>query len=96
MGSDAASAVNAVWRIVEVNHAVAYGRAFGPAAGLLVLDGLDEQALARSHLLPAVRGDLLERAGRSSEAAAAFRDAAERTSNESERKVLLARAHELG
>jgi len=81
--------------VVEVNRAVAHGRAFGPEAGLAVLDGLYDGPLARSHLLPAVRGDLLARAGRVEEAAAAFREAAAITHNESERKVLLARAEEV-
>ena len=81
--------------VVEVNRAVAYGRAFGPDAGLAVLDGLDHGTLAQSHLLPSVRGDLLARAGRAPEAVAAFREAADRTRNESERKVLLRRADEL-
>ncbi len=80
--------------VVEVNRAVAHGRAFGPAAGLAVLDGLAPEALAHSHLLPTVRGDLLARSGRRSEAAIAFREAAGRTRNESERKVLLRRADE--
>jgi RNA polymerase sigma factor (sigma-70 family) len=81
--------------VVEVNRAVAHGRAFGPEAGMAVLDGLDERELAGSHLLPAVRGDLLARAGRPSEAATAFREAAQRTRNDSERKVLLDRAADL-
>jgi len=81
--------------VVEVNRAVAHGRAFGPQAGLAVLDGLYDGPLARSHLLPAVRGDLLARAGRAEEAAAAFREAAAITHNESERKVLLARAEKI-
>jgi RNA polymerase sigma factor (sigma-70 family) len=81
--------------VVEVNRAVAQGRAFGAGAGLAVLDAIDDRALAGSHLLPAVRGDLLASAGRHTEAAAAFRLAAERTRNESERKVLLDRADEL-
>jgi RNA polymerase sigma factor (sigma-70 family) len=80
--------------VVEVNRAVAHGRAYGAEAGLAVLDGCDDQALGRSHLLPAVRGDLLARAGRSREAAAAFREAAGRTSNTRERQVLLSRAEE--
>lgn len=79
---------------VEVNRAVAHGRAFGPEAGLSVLHGLYDGALARSHLLPAVRGDLLARSGRGSEAAAAFRGAAGLTRNETERAVLLRRAEE--
>lgn len=80
--------------VVEVNRAVAHGRAFGPAAGLAVLDGLPEGALAGSHLLPSVRGDLLARAGRRREAAASFRDAAALTRNERERALLLRRAQE--
>ncbi|HEX6248564.1 MAG TPA: RNA polymerase sigma factor, partial [Nocardioidaceae bacterium] len=67
--------------VVEVNRAVAHGRAFGPEAGLALLDGLYDGPLARSHLLPAVRGDLLARAGRAEEAAAAFREAAAITQN---------------
>jgi RNA polymerase sigma factor (sigma-70 family) len=80
--------------VIEVNRAVAHGRAFGAGAGLAILDGLAPGALAGSHLLPAVRGDLLARAGRSREAAGAFREAAALTRNESERRVLLARAGE--
>jgi RNA polymerase sigma factor (sigma-70 family) len=81
--------------VVEVNRAVAHGRAFGADAGLAVLDGLGEAALPESHLLLSVRGDLLARAGRPAEAASAFRAAADRTRNESERSLLLARAGEL-
>ncbi len=80
---------------VEVNRAVAHGRAFGPDAGLAVLDALPPEALAASHLRPAVRGDLLARAGRAEEAAVSFRTAAELTRNEGERTVLLDRADEL-
>jgi RNA polymerase sigma factor (sigma-70 family) len=82
--------------VVEVNRAVAHGRAFGADAGLAVLDALDEAALPESHLLLSVRADLLARAGRSAEAASAFRAAADRTRNERERSLLLARAGELG
>ena len=81
--------------IVEVNRAVAHGRAFGPDAGLAVLDQLDDSGLAGSHLLPSVRGDLLARAGRNPEAAAQFRTAAGLTRNESERTLLLTRADEI-
>ena len=49
--------------VVEVNRAVAHGRAFGPDAGLAVLEELDAGALGDSPLVPSVRGDLLERAG---------------------------------
>jgi RNA polymerase sigma factor (sigma-70 family) len=80
--------------IVEVNRAVAHGRAFGPGAGLRVLDVLDANALGDSPLAPSVRGDLLERAGLHSEAAAAFTEAARRTRNEGERMVLQRRAEE--
>ena len=78
--------------IVEVNRAVAHGRASDPDAGLAVLDGLPEGALAGSHLLPSVRADLLARAGRHTEAAASFRKAASLTRNESEQALLLSRA----
>jgi len=80
--------------IVEVNRAVAHGRAFGPDAGLAILDRLGGAALTGSHLLPSVRGDLLARAGRAAEAAEAFREAAARTRNETERALLLRRAAE--
>jgi RNA polymerase sigma factor (sigma-70 family) len=79
--------------VVEVNRAVAHGRAFGAGAGLAVLDAVDAHpSLAASHLLPSVRGDLLARAGRHTEAADAFTDAAGRTANRSERTLLLDRA----
>ena len=81
--------------VVEVNRAVAHGRAHGAQRGLAVLDGVEDDALAQSHLLPTVRGDLLARAGRASEAAAAFREAAALTRNESERRLLLARADQI-
>ena len=70
--------------------------AFGPAAGLEIVDGLrDEPALASYHLLPAVRGDLLEKLGRDGEAAAEFRRAADLTRNERERSLLRSRAAHL-
>ena len=78
--------------VVEVNRAVAHGRAFGPDAGLAVLAAIPASALAGSHLVPSVRGDLLERAGRRAEAAAAFTEAAALTQNLSERAVLEGRA----
>jgi len=79
--------------IVELNRAVAIGMAFGPEAGLELVDALvDEPALAGYHLLPSVRGDLLEKLGRSDEARVEFTRAAELTRNEREREVLLARA----
>jgi predicted RNA polymerase sigma factor len=78
--------------VVEVNRAVAYGRAFGPDAGLSVLEELDAGALGDSPLVPSVRGDLLERAGLHAQASEAFTEAAARTRNESERTVLHRRA----
>ncbi|GAA4116139.1 RNA polymerase sigma factor [Knoellia locipacati] len=80
--------------VVEVNRAVAHGRAFGPDSGLAVLSGLDAGALSDSPLLPSVRGDLLERAGLHAQAAEAFTEAAGLTSNEGERAVLQRRAQE--
>jgi RNA polymerase sigma factor (sigma-70 family) len=78
--------------VVEVNRAVAHGRAFDPQRGLAILDALPPSALAGSHLLPSVRADLLAQADRHAEAAASFREAASLTSNESERALLLGRA----
>jgi RNA polymerase sigma factor (sigma-70 family) len=78
--------------VVEVNRAVAHGRAFGPDAGLAVLEGLEAGSLGDSPLLPSVRGDLLERAGLNAQAGEAFAEAAARSSNASERAVLQRRA----
>ena len=78
--------------VVEVNRAVAHGRAFGPDVGLVVLDALPAGSLAGSHLLPSVRGDLLARAGRHREASEQFRAAAALTRNHSEQELLLRRA----
>ena len=80
--------------VVEVSRAVAHGRAYGPGAGLAVLDNLPHGALAASHLLPSVRADLLARDGRHDEAAASFREAASLTHNESEQGLLLRRAED--
>ncbi|WP_309222185.1 sigma-70 family RNA polymerase sigma factor [Aeromicrobium sp. S22] len=78
--------------VVELNRAVAHGRAHGPTAGLAVLDALGPDALAGSPLVPSVRGDLLERAGLHERASEAFAEAASRTSNGSERALLRRRA----
>jgi RNA polymerase sigma factor (sigma-70 family) len=80
--------------VVEVNRAVAHGRAFGADAGLAVLDGADADALGGTPLVPSVRGDLLERSGRHAEAAAAFLEAAQRTRNAGEQAVLRRRAEQ--
>ncbi|HET7023647.1 MAG TPA: RNA polymerase sigma factor [Gemmatimonadales bacterium] len=83
--------------VVELNHAVAVGMAFGPAAGLEIVDGLvKEKTLDVYHLLPAVRGDLLEKLGRRAEARAEFERAASLTRNAVERTLLLKRAEEQG
>jgi len=79
--------------VVELNRAVALGRAFGPETGLAAVDGLVATGeLERYHLLHAVRGDLLVALGRSGEARAEFERAASLTSNERERVLLLGRA----
>ena len=78
--------------VVEVNRAVAHGRAYGPGAGLAVLEEVDADALGDSPLVPSVRGDLLERAGLHAQAFEAFTEAASRTANAGERTVLQRRA----
>lgn len=83
--------------VVELYRAVALAMAFGPAAGLEVVDGLiAEPQLAGYHLLPSVRGDLLSKLGRRDEARAEFERAAGLTRNERERELLLARAAACG
>ena len=83
--------------VVDLNRAVAIGMASGPQAGLDALDRLrDEPALRGYHLLPSVRGDLLQKLGRRDEARAEFEHAASLTRNERERALLLARAQTLG
>jgi RNA polymerase sigma factor (sigma-70 family) len=79
--------------VVELNRAVAVSMARGPEAGLAIVDALAaEPALRGYHLLPAVRGDLLQRLGRMEESRAEFTRAAALTRNEAERKILLERA----
>jgi predicted RNA polymerase sigma factor len=79
--------------VVELNRAVAVGMAFGPAAGLAVVDRLvDEPALREYHLLPSVRGDLLDKLGRVAEAREEFERAAGLTRNAREQALLRARA----
>jgi RNA polymerase sigma factor (sigma-70 family) len=79
--------------VVELNRAVAVSMAFGPAAGLELVDQLvAEPTLERYHLLPSVRGDLLAKLGRSDEARAEFERAASLTRNARERALLLDRA----
>jgi RNA polymerase sigma factor (sigma-70 family) len=79
--------------IVELNRAVALAMAFGPAAGLQVIDRLaSEPSLKAYHLLPSVRGDFLFKLGRFTEAQAEFERAATMTQNARERELLLDRA----
>jgi len=79
--------------VVELNRAVAVAVAFGPAAGLELVDALTaERSLENYHLLPSVRGDLLKKLSRLNEARAEFERAASLTRNARERKLLLDRA----
>jgi RNA polymerase sigma factor (sigma-70 family) len=82
--------------VVEINRAVAVGMAFGPAAGLEVLEPLRElKALQHYQWLPSVRGDLLAKLGRNTEAKAEFEKAAGLAGNAREKELLLARARAL-
>lgn len=81
--------------VVELNRAVAIATAFGPAYGLQIVDELNSEPLLKEyHLLPSVRGDLLLKLGRMSEAKDEFERAASLTRNERERELLLKRATE--
>jgi RNA polymerase sigma factor (sigma-70 family) len=83
--------------VIELNRGVAHGMAFGPAAGLRIVEALvPEPALAGYHLLPSVRGDLLFKLGRHDEARAEFGRAAALARNARERKLLLDRAAACG
>lgn len=79
--------------VVELNRAVAVAMAFGPAAGLELVDSLtSERTLQNYHLLPSVRGDLLKKLDRFDEARTEFERAASLTQNARERALLLGRA----
>jgi predicted RNA polymerase sigma factor len=81
--------------VVELNRAVAVAMAFGPAAGLELVDALtSEPSLKSYHLLPAVRADFLAKLGRFDEAGAELKRAADLTRNARERDLLLERAAE--
>lgn len=83
--------------VVALNRAVAVGMAFGPEAGLEAVDAIrDAPALKNYHLLPAVRGDLLFKLGRTDEARAEFERAASLTMNEREKALMLQRAAACG
>ena len=79
--------------VVRLNRAVAVAEALGPDAGLSLLDGLDDE-LPTSHRLPAVRAELMVRAGRADRAAVAFDLAIARCDNEAEREHLSRRRQE--
>ena len=79
--------------VVELNRAVAYSMAFGPAEGVAILDAIAaDPALKNYHLLPSVRGALLFKLGRFREARAEFERAASLTANTREKELLLERA----
>jgi RNA polymerase sigma-70 factor, ECF subfamily len=79
--------------VVELNRAVAVAMAFGPAAGLELVDAISrERSMQKYHLLPSVRGDLLLKLGRIDEAREEFERAASLTRNERERELLMKRA----
>jgi RNA polymerase sigma-70 factor, ECF subfamily len=81
--------------VVRLNRAVAVGMRDGPAAGLALVEQLEEAGeLAGYHLLPATRADLLRRLGRRDEAAAAYREALELAPTEPERRYLARRLTE--
>ncbi|MEU7791267.1 RNA polymerase sigma factor [Amycolatopsis sp. NPDC049159] len=83
--------------VIELNRGVAVAMAHGPEAGLAVVDAVAaDEALKDYHLLPSVRGDLLEKLGRLEEAEGEFRRAAEMTENARERELLLNRAKAVG
>ena len=83
--------------VVELNRAVALGLAFGPGIGLQLADALmQEPSLKNYHLLPAVRGDLLEKLGRLEEARTEFERAAALTRNARDRALMLGRAAAIG
>jgi RNA polymerase sigma-70 factor, ECF subfamily len=82
--------------VVELNRAVAVSMAYGPEAGLEVVEPLtSNQVLKDYHLLPAVHGDLLAKLGRNKEACREFAQAAELTRNQREKDLLIERIREL-
>ncbi|HEX9548284.1 MAG TPA: hypothetical protein VF942_13170 [Acidimicrobiales bacterium] len=81
--------------VVELNRAVAVAMAYGPEAGLSLVEDLESSgALAGYHLLPATRADLLRRLDRPAEAAAAYRKALELAATDAERRYLKRRLAE--
>lgn len=83
--------------VVELNRGVAVAMAFGPAAGLKIIDSLaQDKSLRNYHWLPSVRGDLLGKLGRSEEARVELERAAALAGNSRERELLLARSRAAG
>jgi RNA polymerase sigma-70 factor (ECF subfamily) len=83
--------------VVALNHAAAVAEAFGPEAGLALLDGIARRGeLSNYHLLPAARGRLLARLGRRAEASVAYREAFGLASNDAEKRFLERRIEEIG
>jgi predicted RNA polymerase sigma factor len=83
--------------VVDLNRAVAVSMAFGPSAGLEIVDDLNSDSrLSTYHLLPSVRGDLLQKLGRFEEARTEFTRAAALAQNARERALLLGRAASCG
>ncbi len=83
--------------VVELNRAVAYSMAFGPASGLEIADALvEEPTLAGYHLLPAVRADFLSKLGRFAEAKRELERAAGMTQNVKKREMMIRRAEGMG
>ena len=83
--------------VVDLNRAVAHSMAFGPEAGLALVDEIEQAAALRNYApLPAAKGDFLFRAGRLAEARAEFERAAALTRNEREKAFLLGRAAACG
>jgi RNA polymerase sigma-70 factor (ECF subfamily) len=81
--------------VVDLGRAVAFGMAFGPAAGLELVDGLySDPALRNYHRLPSIRGDLLFKLGRYTDALGEFERAAALAANTQERQMLLSRVEE--
>jgi len=82
--------------MAALNHAIAYAMVHGPAAGLELIDRLDDDSRIRGHYrLDSVRAHLLERLGDKTGAVARYRAAAERTTSTSERNYLLMKAARL-
>ncbi len=83
--------------VVDLNRAVAHSMAFGPDAGLTLIDDIEQVAVLRNYApLPAAKGDFLFRAGRFGEAKIQFERAAALTRNEREKAFLLGRAAACG